>query len=525
MGLRDLIARFTVSADAKPLKTVDALMDGLKQKSDILGQGFDNLKGKIGAFSALGAATAFVVNFTRRAEELNQASIRMGVSARQYQALSYATQQYGVDAGQLQGILTGLNTRVIQAQHNNYGLAGSFRYIRSPVKDATGAARPLWDILSDVSDATKRARTETRAFALVERFLGSEATRLLPLLRQGRDGLYNVQLQYQLLGGGLSQRAINAGVALGREWQRTGIIADAFSSTLAMFLLPKLQAVLVRVNQVMIYLNKTSVVVNTLRAAFFTLGAIAAGKLIMLAVASAPLVAQWVLAGAAIGILVLLVDDLITLFSGGKSVIGGFIDEIFGLGTTEEIVADLGARFEEIKYFIKEALGYAREFFGFLFNSNEANPQNRNEGGVTRTTLRRRNGSAIGDPTAGRATLGESEQARRNALDTFQRAGRGERLTTAPRSAVGGRAIVVPGESSPRRAFAVNLPGAPGNRSVEIRNENNINLQIHGATDTPDAARRTRRLLDTALTQQEDRQRRSLEESGLVSFVSGPNER
>ena len=92
--------------------------------------------------------------------------------------------------------------------------------------------------------------------------------------------------------------------------------------------------------------------------------AIAAGVAFVIAFAGPILVIAKVAAGVAA--LLLVVDDLLTLFDGGRSVIGLFIDEIFGLGAADEFVANHRAGVEWMAQAWDEAGGSVVGFFGKL---------------------------------------------------------------------------------------------------------------------------------------------------------------
>jgi hypothetical protein len=49
-----------------------------------------------------------------------------------------------------------------------------------------------------------------------------------------------------------------------------------------------------------------------------------------------------------VGLLILAVDELINLFTGGRTVVGDFLDETFGLGTTDELVTSIADGFERM---------------------------------------------------------------------------------------------------------------------------------------------------------------------------------
>jgi hypothetical protein len=78
---------------------------------------------------------------------------------------------------------------------------------------------------------------------------------------------------------------------------------------------------------------------NLLKAAMWVLGAAAVWI-------GASLVAPFVIPALAAAALILLIDELLTLFSGGQTVIGDFIDSWLGIGTVDEYVRNFKAGVE-----------------------------------------------------------------------------------------------------------------------------------------------------------------------------------
>jgi len=67
-----------------------------------------------------------------------------------------------------------------------------------------------------------------------------------------------------------------------------------------------------------------------------------------------------------VGLLALVIDDILTLFRGGRSVIGLFIDEIFGLGAADEFVENHRAGVELMAEAWRDAEGDIGAFFASL---------------------------------------------------------------------------------------------------------------------------------------------------------------
>lgn len=92
---------------------------------------------------------------------------------------------------------------------------------------------------------------------------------------------------------------------------------------------------------------------NLMKAALITLGAAAAGIGIKLLIAFWPVLLPLLKIAAIFAVITLIVDDFLTFLDGGNSVIGTFIDKMFGPGSAEEAVRWLKDSFAALSdYFI-----------------------------------------------------------------------------------------------------------------------------------------------------------------------------
>lgn len=98
-------------------------------------------------------------------------------------------------------------------------------------------------------------------------------------------------------------------------------------------------------------------------AALVALGIPLAALAVKATIAAAPFIAL----GAVLGGIFLIVEDLITAFNGGESAIGAMLDRALGIGTTERIVRNLKAAFNELKFAL-EPLG---EILGAIFGAEQ----------------------------------------------------------------------------------------------------------------------------------------------------------
>jgi hypothetical protein len=167
-----------------------------------------------------------------------------------------------------------------------------------------------------------------------------------------------------------------------------------------------------------------------LEAAIITLSAVAIGAGLSTSAAWAGPIAIFGLAAIAIGFVILLVDDLITLFSGGTSIIGSFLDEIFGIGTATELVHNLTDAWGGLTMAIGEAYDAVTGFFGVDTSTAL--------GGETATTTRGFDpATAISPEENARISLEADKAARANSTAAERRLGLAPTSVTVPSSVVG----------------------------------------------------------------------------------------
>jgi hypothetical protein len=114
--------------------------------------------------------------------------------------------------------------------------------------------------------------------------------------------------------------------------------------------------------------------------------------------------------------LTLVVDELITAFEGGSTVIGDFVDGLFGIGTTQEVLDGLRAVWDDIYMGIKLTIAAVKDLWGVLSDGDTTNLDKALNG------YKGSNVAAQADKWTGRSTagvagprsLGESGRMRRD---------------------------------------------------------------------------------------------------------------
>ncbi len=515
--VRELIARFTSEADNKPLEKTDSLMDRLSNKSGVVGDAFKRLRGAIGGAAIIGGIVAFAHNFVQEAEQLQYTSDRLRVTTRELQTLGAMGRSVGLDLNATASVLGTLRGKVDEAARGLGDGGYMFRRLGVQVRDANHQVRPLSEIFADTATGISRITRESRRLQVTERMLGPEGRRFISLFADGRDALHDFSDALNASGGGISQESINAGLRLSRAWNIAGLTMDSLQSRVALLLLPRLEWLVRTGTRVGNFLNHTTLVTNGLTTALGLLAAKGVYAFSEMLVASAPLVAEFLLTAAAIGIVVLVVDDLVNMFTGGKSVIADFIDEMTEVGTAAAIVDYVKERFDDFLFTVRTIREAAMELWDALHIGYSAarDPANR-----ARVDSARRNGRIGGIQSNGQRLGGGPGS------QDFSAAG-----VRSLRRALGAPApgsLPPPGVQVPsaRGAPSLALPSTRGTvqRSTDVRVNNAPRVQVNINNPTGDGAaigRAATPVIQRALSDSDRATVRALQDSGMVTFL-GP---
>lgn len=311
----------------------------------------DKLTESLGDFGrTLTAAFAFYEarEFVRQTVEIGDTladtSEMLGVTSDELQRWQYVARMSGAEVGEFTSAFTRLQNRMAQ------GGAGAavFRRLGVDIRDANGDLRNASDVLSDLANPIAALSTDAERTGVLVDLLGRSGARLGPLFSRGAEGIAEVQREFDRLGGGMSEDAVEAAAQYQDAMDRLDVTLMTLRGNIAVLVLPALEATAGVLQE--LYLHS-----HILEGAVVAFGLAAVQVAVASYAAWAPVVAEWamiageVLAAAAPFILLgLVVDDVITLFSGGQSVIGDFVDALFGVGAAQELVEGVNLAVDDL---------------------------------------------------------------------------------------------------------------------------------------------------------------------------------
>lgn len=172
---------------------------------------------KWGAGIAAGAAAAGAGLFALASEvsdtasEINDMSVRTGLSTKTLQEMKFATGQVGVNFESITGAVGKLTKTMAGADDGSKAAEAAFAKLGISVTDSEGNMRKMDDVFPEVIKGLAGMGNETERNQLAMDFFGKGATELVPLLAAGGDGIDALTQQAHDLGLVMSDEAISAG--------------------------------------------------------------------------------------------------------------------------------------------------------------------------------------------------------------------------------------------------------------------------------------------------------------------------
>lgn len=198
----DLIARVGgfVANMGKAARSADGLGSKLKDVSRI------GIAG-IGAGAAAGAAalTAGLTVAINRADQLGEASDRLGLTTEQFTALGFAAKFSGIETDKFEAAIRGFSSRIEKTEPLLKSLGVATR------DAATGAFLPSTEIIKDLADVFESLPPGIEESQLAAELFGTRlGAQMIPLLNRGTDGIEAMEDRARELGGVLSTESAQA---------------------------------------------------------------------------------------------------------------------------------------------------------------------------------------------------------------------------------------------------------------------------------------------------------------------------
>lgn len=337
MALRSILAEFGFNFDTAALKKGEGHVN----------ETVETLK-KLGGVVAGAFAVKEVFEFTHalleEADVLAKHSEALGVSAIQLQGWQHAAKLSGSSAEEFDAAFTKFTRNVAEAADGGKAQADAFKAVGVSIKDAAGHLGAPIELLDGVVAGLENIHDPAKRTQVVMDLFGKSGARLLPLFSEGTEGLKKLRAEVEELGFGFNETFLEDAQEVNDNVDRLklglkGLVIQGIGP-----LLPGLtdftkNAVGV-VKEIVQFVKHT----NILKSGLILL---ATKGLVSAAVAGGTLGKTLLTLGRFALTTVaplLILEDVLTFFTGGNSKTGDLLERFFGKGTSEKVrkfVADV----------------------------------------------------------------------------------------------------------------------------------------------------------------------------------------
>ena len=216
-----------VASTEREINNYSDELKNLDKNSEQAGEGLDKLAKRITtgvavAITALGAAAVAtgkklwdMANETAKAgDEIDKQSQKLGVSAENYQKLSYAMERCGADVEDFRKGATNISKTLAEVQNGADESATAFGELGVSLRNnVDGTMRSTEDVLLDTIAALADMDDETERNAAANKIFGKSYQELAPLLNSGADGIRDLMDEAEEYGMVMSDDAVKASAA------------------------------------------------------------------------------------------------------------------------------------------------------------------------------------------------------------------------------------------------------------------------------------------------------------------------
>lgn len=235
------------------------------------------------------------------------------------------------------------------AAQGNKGLQKTFRELGVSFKNSDGSLRPLNDRLTDSVLGLAKIEDSAKRAAAAEKLFGKAGLGFVRVALDGADALKAQREEFEdLLGGGSYDQFVqdSRDAAIAGDRMRNAL--GALRVGIAKALIPVVTKITVGIAKFVKGLTRLIKGTKIVQTTLVLLGVVAAAVAAKILISFAPLIFTVLAIVAAIAAVILIVEDLFVLFTGGESLIGRFIDKLFGIGAATKVVDAVKSAFQSL---------------------------------------------------------------------------------------------------------------------------------------------------------------------------------
>ncbi len=340
--LRALFAKFFVQWDTNGFNAGVRAVDGLFGKLQQLGQAL------VGG-AIVGGMVALTRSVIHQGDELATTAERLGIATTALQEWQYAADLSDVSTEEMNAGLKFLQRNLFEASQGGKEAVEAFTKLGVQVKDAKGETISTEGALEGIADRFKEMTNPVEKTALAMKVFGRGGAALVPLLSRGREGIAELREEFHALGGGLNDETIEAANQADDAFKRLrlGVRSLIFNAMTPFIKIATTTATWLK--NVIVQFRQWERGSSITKASLIALTVVAVAAASQIFVAWLPLIAVTLAWTAALVGAIIILDDIMTFFRGGHSVIGDWIDNAFGDGSSAKVRTFFGEAWERAK--------------------------------------------------------------------------------------------------------------------------------------------------------------------------------
>ena len=202
----------------------------------------DVVQGYLAAIG-VGAFAGYISSAIEAASRLQDLSVQTGISAQTLSALDFAAQQSGTNIESVAKSLQKMGAHMYDAANGGKESAAAFAALGLSVTDSNGSLKTTDAMMMEVADKIAGMSNETEIGAIALKLFGKSGADMVPLLKEGSDGIQALMQQAADLGLVVSDQTAAAMEALGDKLEAVKISGTGTARQLAANLTPAITVV------------------------------------------------------------------------------------------------------------------------------------------------------------------------------------------------------------------------------------------------------------------------------------------
>lgn len=355
MALREIAAQFDVVVNSEPLKKLDKGIGSVTSKLAALGKA-------LVSETVFGAAKEFISGQLEAAHALQTTSEKLGIAVEDIQRLGYALKISGSEASYAGDAIKFLQKNMQEAKDGSATAQKAFKSVGVGLEDLQGLNTV--EILAKLADGFQKLGAGPEATARALEIFGRAGLGMVPLLAKGGESVRKLSEEAENLGIVLEKETVEALAETKQNVERASLSLRGLGNVLTAAIFPKLNVFALRMTNLVVAFRNFVKDTNLAKVASILFGVVAASAFIKAGIEAAKFLGfieegaktmEVLFSVGKLGIWLALItaavvafEDLYTWITGGESVFGDFLADVYGMEGANQILYDTRDVFNNI---------------------------------------------------------------------------------------------------------------------------------------------------------------------------------